>query len=46
MNEKFIGKAKRLLACFVAVATATTMIPANLAMADNPGHYPYTLFAG
>ncbi len=46
MNEKFKGKAKRLISGFVAAATAITMLPAIPAMAEELGRYPYTLFAG
>ena len=46
MNEKFKGKAKRLISGFVAAATAITMLPAIPAMAEDLGRYPYTLFAG
>lgn len=46
MNEKLKGKAKRLISGFVAAATAITMLPANPAMAEDLGRYPYTLFAG
>lgn len=46
MNEKFKGKAKRLISGFVAATTAITMLPAIPAMAEDQGRYPYTLFAG
>lgn len=46
MNEKFKGKAKRLISGFVAAATVITMLPAIPAMAEELGRYPYTLFAG
>lgn len=46
MNKKIIGRAKRLIAGFVAAATAITMLPAIPAMAEDLGRYPYTLFAG
>lgn len=46
MNEKFKGKAKRLISGFVAAATAITMLPAIPAMAEDLGRYPYILFAG
>lgn len=46
MNEKFKGKAKRLISGFVAAATAITMLPTIPAMAEDLGRYPYTLFAG
>ena len=45
MNNKIIGKVKRLISGFVAAATAITVFPAHFAMAEEVGRYPYTLFA-
>lgn len=45
MNSKFKQTAKRLLATFVAAATAVAMLPNVPAIAEDSGRYPYTLFA-
>lgn len=47
MNNRFLGKAKRLLSGVLAATMAVTMLPAIPAMAeDTVEKYPYTLFAG